>query len=136
MKFTKAEEQILSSKHEKYEKVILWLGICCLCLSIALIPYEIDRINKLKIEFGRSENFLEQQINPETQNEKTLHPIIQKSMAINTELWRLYESQIAFSHVFPIFLFGCFFLIMYFRSRIYTKLIRKLQKESDNLIQE
>jgi|OpeIllAssembly_1097287.scaffolds.fasta_scaffold302609_1 hypothetical protein len=110
MKFTKAEEQILSPKHEKYEKVILWLGICCLCLSIALIPYEIDRINKLQIEFGRSEDLVEQQINSETQNEKTLHSIIQKSMAINTDLWRLYESQIAFSRVFPIFLFGCFFL--------------------------
>jgi hypothetical protein len=109
MKFTKAEEQILSLKHEKYEKVLLWLGICCLCLSFALIPYEISRVKKLKSNIGKAETFVEQEIRIQTKYEKILHSALRKSMAINTDLWGLYEKRRSYSLIFFYFLIWLFF---------------------------
>ena len=73
MEFTKKEQKILSPRHERMEKWTLWLGIIALCLSLALIPYAIYRINKLEKIWEFAHTYLKNEINTQTKKEIARH---------------------------------------------------------------
>lgn len=127
MEFTKAEQRILSTKHEKLQKVILWTGILFFCLTIALIPYIINRINKVKTTWEETQTYFKQEINPQTKQEIRLKSMLIDNVKDTKELWLTYITEKSTRMITIFFFVGCFLIGSYFRSRTYIKLIRKLQ---------
>jgi len=127
MKFTKTEQKILSPKHEKWEKVILWMGIICLCLSISLIPYMINKINKIRDGWDTVHLKIEQKIEPATKQEAKLKSMLLEATAERKDIWLKYLTELSLKGVLFLLATGVFLIASYIRSRIYIKLIRKLQ---------
>lgn len=86
MEFTKIEKRILSTKHETSQKVMLWVGIIFLILSIAPVPYLINRTNKAKETWEESYSFLDQKIKPETKQEVILKSMLLKNVNETKEI--------------------------------------------------
>jgi len=127
MEFTKAEQRILSAKHEKLQKVIFWVGILFFCLSIALIPYIINRINKVKTTWEETHTYFKQEINTQTKQEIALKSMLIDNVKDTKELWLTYITEKSMRMITLFFFVGCFLISSYLRSRTYIKLIRKLQ---------
>lgn len=135
MEFTKTEKRILDPKHEKWEKIMLWMGILCLCLSIALIPYTINNISKTEKKLDETQFNLSPKIETTTKQETKLKELLIKTIDVNKDLWLKYKELLltyiaekTFRSILFLFIMGWFLVISYFRSRIYIRLIRKLQK--------
>ncbi len=127
MTFTKAEQRILSPKHERWEKAILWIGIICICVSIALALYMIIKINKIKDSWEEVRLKIDQNIMPTTKQEVKLKSMLLEAIGDRRELWLKYLAEKSFRNAFVIFFIGWFLVVSYYRSRIYTKLIHKLK---------
>jgi hypothetical protein len=127
MEFTKREQKILSPRHERTEKWTLWIGVISLCLSLALIPYAIYRINKLEKTWEFAHTYLKNEINTQTKKEIALKSMLLKNIKDEKELWVAYNTEKSITLVFVFFSVGCFLIVIYFKSRTYIKLIRKLQ---------
>ena len=127
MEFTKAEQRILSTNHEKLQKMILWAGILFFCLSIALIPYIINRINKVKTTWEESHTYFKQVINTQTEQEIALKSMLIDNVKDTKEIWLTYINEKSMRMIILFFFVGCFLIGSYLRSRTYIKLIRKLQ---------
>ena len=127
MEFTRKEQKILSPRHERIEKWTLWLGILFLCLSLALIPYAIYRIHKLKKTWEFTHKYLRNEIDTQTKKEIALKSILVKNIRDTKELWVAYNTEKSIRLVVVFFSVGCFLIVIYFKSRTYIKLIRKLQ---------
>jgi|GEM_PF-3242064 len=127
MELTKIEKRILSPKHEKMGKWALWGGIFFLCLSIVPVPFMINNINSLKETWEKSYSFLDQEINPETNQEISLKSMLLKNIMETKELYITHFTEKTVSMVLNFFLISCFLIGYYFMSRNYTNLIRKLQ---------
>ena len=127
MEFTKVEQRILSTKHENFQKMMLWVGIVFLILSIAQIPYAINRTKKVKETWEKSNHFLNQEIEPETKQEIYLKSMLLKSVNETKEsVVRGLEQKFS-GGLINLFLIGSYSILIYFISRIYLRLIRKLQ---------
>ncbi len=127
MEFTKKEQKILSPRHERAEKWTLWLGILFLRLSLALIPYAIYKINRLKKTWEFSHTYLKNEIDTQTKKEVVLKSMLVKNLKDTKELWVAYNTEKAIRLVVIFFSAGCFLIAIYFKSRTYIKVIRKLQ---------
>ena len=127
MEFTKAEQRILSTNHEKLQKVMLWAGIICFCLSIALIPYIINRINKVKSTWEETHSYFKHEINTQTKQEIALKSMLIDNVKDTKELWLTYITEKSMRMITLFFLAGCFLIGSYLRSHTYIKLIHKLQ---------
>jgi hypothetical protein len=127
MEFTKVEQRILSTKHEKFQKVILWVGIIFFVLSIAPVPYLINRTNKVKETWEESYSFLNQKIKPETKQEVFLKSMLLKNVNETKEIVVSGLKQKFASGSIKLFFMGCYFILIFFISRNYLRLIRKLQ---------
>ena len=127
--------KILSPQHERWKKVMLWMGIVCLIFSTALIPYTINNIRKTEKKLTETQFNLSPKIETTTKREARLKELLIKSLATNEKLWQKHEgltleyiAERAFRSIALLFIFGWFLVVSYYRSRIYTRLIRKLQK--------
>ena len=127
MEFTKVEQRILSTKHDKFQKVMLWVGILFFMLSIAPFPYVINRTNKVKETWEESYSFLSQKIKPETKQEVFLKSMLLKNVNETKEIMVSGLTQKLASGSINLFFIGCYFILSYFISRNYLRLIRKLQ---------
>ena len=127
MKFTKAEQRILSPKHEKGEKVMLWLGLICLCLSISMALYFLNQTNKVKDLFEKEHQSIEQNIEPATKQEVRLKSMLLEATSKSNSLWLQYFTEKIISGGILIFTIGMFLIISYYRSRLYTNVIQKLK---------
>jgi len=127
MEFTKVEQRILSTKHEKYQKIMLWVGIIFFILSIAPVPYLINRTNKVKETWEESYSFFDQKIKPETKQEVFLKSMLLKNVNETKEIVVNGLKQKFTSGSIKLFFMGCFSILIYFISRNYLRLIRKLQ---------
>jgi len=127
MEFTKVEQRILSNKHEKYQKTVLWVGILFLILSIAPVPYMINRVNKVKEAWEESYSFLDSKIKPETKQEIFLKSKLLENVRNTKELSVSDLTQKLTGGLITSFFMGCYFILIYFISRSYLRLIRKLQ---------
>ena len=81
MEFTKTEQKILSPQHERWEKVMLWMGIVCLIFSAALIPYTINNIRKAEKKLTETQFNLSPKIETATKREARLKELLIKSLA-------------------------------------------------------
>ena len=106
---------------------MLWVGILFFILSIAPVPYVINRTNKVKETWEESYSFLNQKIKPETKQEVFLKSILLKNVNETKEIMVSGLTQKLASGSINLFFIGCFFISSYFMSRNYIKLIRKLQ---------
>jgi preprotein translocase subunit SecG len=127
MEFTKIEEKILSTKHEKFQKAVLWIGILFFILSIAPVPYMLNRINKVKETWEESYLFLDSKIKPETKQEIFLKSKLLKNVREIKEISVSDLTQKLTGGLIFLFFIGCYFILIYFISRNYLRLIRKLQ---------
>ena len=127
MKFTKAEQRILSSKHEKGEKVMLWMGLICLCLSISIALYFLNQTNKVNDYFEKEHQSIEQNIEPATKQEVRLKSMLLETTSKSNALWLQYFTEKIFGGALLIFTIGMFLIVSYYRSRLYTNLIQKLK---------
>ena len=127
MEFTKVEHRILSTKHEKYQKAMFWFGILFLILSIAPVPYMINRVNKVKEAWEESYSFLDSKIKPETKQEIFLKSKLLEIVRNTKELSVSDLTQKLTGGLITSFFMGCYFILIYFISRNYLRLIRKLQ---------
>lgn len=127
MELTKAEQKILSPKHGKREKGLLWTGILLLGISVALIPFIMNQRNKLEAVWEKGHLNFEQKLEPTTKYETELKSLLLDMISDNKELWVKYMTQIYLRAFTILFLVGCFCIGSYRQSRTYTKLIRKFQ---------
>ena len=127
MEFTKAEQRILSPKHEKLQKVMLWTGILFFCLTIASIPYILNGMNKVKTSWEETHTYFKQEINPQTEQEIALKSMLIDNVKDTKELWLTCITEKSMRTITLFFFVGCFLIGSYLRSRTYIKLIRKLQ---------
>jgi preprotein translocase subunit SecG len=127
MEFTKAEIKILSPKHEKIQKVMLWAGILFIGLSIVLIPYIIYRTDKIESDWEETHTYVKKEIDPKTRQQIALKSMLVDNIETTKKLSLAYLTEKS-TRMVTVFLFlGCFLIGSYLRSRTYTKLIRKLQ---------
>jgi hypothetical protein len=127
MEFTKAEIKILSPKHEKIQKVMLWAGILFIGLSIVLIPYIIYRTDKIESDWEETHAYVKKEIDPKTRQQIALKSMLVDNIETTKKLSLAYLTEKS-TRMVTVFLFlGCFLIGSYLRSRTYTKLIRKLQ---------
>ena len=127
MTFSKFEQRFLSPKHEKNEKLILWIGIVCLLISAAIIPYAYNQTNKLRTSWEALENKTRQTIEPTTEKETKLKSVVLDMMGDQKELWSRYVFCKWSNFVMALFLIGCFLVATYLKSRTYRRIIQKLK---------
>ena len=127
MEFTKIEQGILSTKHEKFQRVTLWIGILFLILSIAPVPYEVYQINKARKTLEESYSVLNQNIKTETNQEVFLKSMLLRNINETKEIMVSGLTQKIASVSILFFFMGCYCILIYFISRNYLRLIRKLQ---------
>ena len=127
MEFTKIEQRILSTKHEYLQKLLLWLGIFFFIFSIALVPYTISQIKKVEKSWEESYSFLNQKIKPETKQEVLLKSMLLENIGMTKKIILSGLKQKMAGESMHIFFIGCWFVLIYFISRNYIRLIRKLQ---------
>ena len=129
MEFTKAEQRILSPRHEKWDKLFLWAGILILCASLALIPYQHYKMDKLRQMVERTlQPDVIQRIQPGTKIETTLKDMLINGQAREKECLLEYLELKTSTGSILLFVLGINVLSLYFMRRRFMKLIRKLQK--------
>jgi formate hydrogenlyase subunit 3/multisubunit Na+/H+ antiporter MnhD subunit len=121
------EQRYLSPKHEKNEKLILWIGIVCFFLSAAIISYGFNQTNKLRTSWEARENKTRQNIEPTTEKETKLKSMVLDMMGDQKELWLRYVFVKWSNFGMTLFLIGCFLVATYLKSRIYRRIIQKLK---------
>jgi hypothetical protein len=127
MEFTKLEQKILSTKHEKFQKLMLWIGIVFLIFSIAEVPYAINSTKKVKEAWEEASYSLNQEIKAKTKLEIYLKSMLLKIVNETKESEVRALKQKFSSGFIYLFFIGCYSISSYFISRIYLRLIRKLQ---------
>lgn len=73
--YTKIEIRILSPKFEKKIKIVLWVGILCICISLLLVPSFLKRIDKIKKSYTEIQNDITK-IQTETKHEARLKKLL------------------------------------------------------------
>ena len=106
---------------------MLWVGIIFLILSIASVPYLINRANEAEETWEESYSLLDQKIKPETKQEAFLKSMLLKNVNETKEIVVGGLKQKFASGSIKLFFMGCFSILIYFISRNYLRLIRKLQ---------
>jgi hypothetical protein len=127
VEFTKKEERILSPKHEKKVKRLLWLGIVCLCLSVSMIIWLVYVINHCKSDWDKNQLNISQSIEPATEQAAELKGMLLHSLADNKEMYATVVIERLLLNIMSAFLAGCFCIGYYLRSQTYIRLIRKLK---------
>jgi hypothetical protein len=127
MEFTKNEQWLLSTKNEAFQKALLGLGIFLIIVSIAIIPFKISQINKVKKIWTETHSYINQNIKPVAKQEVFLKSMLLENInkTEDIELDHLKE-KMAYGSM-SIFFVGCYCILIYYLYRKYIKLIRKLQ---------
>ena len=129
MEFTKAEQRMLSPRHEKWDRLLLREGILMICASLALIPYHHHKMDKLRQMLERTlEPDVIQRIQPATKIETTLKDMLIKGRAREKEcLLENFELKTSAGSIL-LFVLGINVVSLYFMRRRFMRLIRKLEK--------
>ena len=128
MEFTKLEQRILSTKHETLQKSMLVPAVLFFIISIAPIPYEMVQIKKANNTWDKAYSFVNEQIKPETKKEVFLKSMLLKNINETKEIMLNDLKQKMVRDAISYFFWGCLFLMIYFMSSNYLRLIRKLNK--------
>ena len=128
MEFTKAEQRILSSRHEKWHKLLLWEGILMICASLGLVLYHHYQVDNVRQKFEKIEMDINQRIQPTTKMETMLKDMRLEGLGREKKyVLTIFELKTSVGSML-LFFTGIYLVGIYFMQRRFISLIRKLQK--------
>jgi hypothetical protein len=126
MDLSEKEKSIISEKREKSLKLLFYLGIVLIVISVGLVPYHIVKIRKIDSQWKKT--FAEiDQIKPMTNQEKSLKLTLINSINYSKRLTDKFQLINLINKVSVPFTLGILAIGIYKISRVYLKIIRKLQ---------
>ena len=127
MEFTRIEKRILNNKHNRLNKICLWIGIICLILAIGTIFFTAEIAKKTHAPFSSAYTSIQKEISPKTDLEIRLKRSLLEATKTAGEGWYNYAYEKGLS-LFSYFLFfGVFLILHYFSQNIYINLINKIK---------
>jgi hypothetical protein len=123
---SKKENAIISEKRERSNKLVLYMGVLFILIAIGATPYYLNNISKIKSQWKQTLSEIDS-IAPASEKEIRLKLTLENSINYAKSISVKYHILRLFNEAGTLFIIGLFAIGIYFKSRSYLRIIRKLQ---------